>query len=218
MLKGTAAIRGAAAVEFQIVALFALLPLCLGLLQTALLLVARHQVDYASYWSARAGAVAHGDMTDIQQAFGQAMSPLFIRTAGGVDRSNVVERVAEAYPQMKLDLARYARISIVAPDSAARADFGIERDGHQIIPNDSLEHRSTQTGRRSGQSLQEANLLKVAVTWCHPLIVPLVSQLLIGTLRRIDADPWDQLCYSAGRVPLRSTGIASMQSDFRLDL
>jgi TadE-like protein len=209
---------GAAAVEFQIVALLAMLPMCLGILQIALLLVVNHQLDYATFWAARAGAVAQGMRPDIERAFAQAMTPLFVNAADGIDKANAVQRITAAYPRLLREVALYARFQILSPSAAAGADFGIEREGQRVIPNDSLEHRSMQVGASSGQTLQEANVLKVAVTWCHPLIVPFVSQLLIVTLRLLDQDVTDQVCYAAGRLPLRSTGIASMQSDFRLDL
>ena len=42
-----------ATLEFHIVAVLALLPVCLGTLQIALLLVANHYVDFAAFAAAR---------------------------------------------------------------------------------------------------------------------------------------------------------------------
>ncbi len=71
-------------------------------------------------------------------------------------------------------------------------------------------------GRRSGISLQQANVLRVEFSYCRPLIVPFAGPLLLGVLRQLDRDPWHQRCYAAGRIPLRAEGVAPMQSDFRV--
>jgi hypothetical protein len=64
--------------------------------------------------------------------------------------------------------------------------------------------------------LQEANVLRIEISYCRPLIVPFMGPTLLGALRRLDHDLWNQHCYAAGRVPLRSVGVAPMQSDFRV--
>jgi Flp pilus assembly protein TadG len=208
--------KGVATVEFYVVAILALLPLCLGIIQVALLLVANHHVDHAAYMAAREGAVSHGELSAIRAGFARAITPLYVDSVAPVDRGNVTSRVAQAYARAMQDMALYTRFRIVSPNDAAQGDFAISRDGQRVIPNDSLEYRSAALGRRSRLSLQEANILDVEVSHCRPLIVPLVRQLLLATLRRIDHDQWDQQCYAADRVPIRSAGIAPMQSDFRI--
>jgi Flp pilus assembly protein TadG len=208
--------RGAATLEFHVVAFIALLPLCLGTVQMALLMVENHHLDHAAFLAARQGAVTHGDMSEMRRTFAQAATPLFVGSGTALDRGNVVTRVATAYAAATADIAAYARVRLLAPDQDARADFAIRRDGRQVIPNDALEWRSTTPGRRSGISLQQANLLRVEFSYCRPLIVPFAGPLLLGTLRRFDNDLWHQRCYAAGRIPLRSEGVSPMQSDFRV--
>ncbi len=208
--------RGAATIEFYIVALFAMLPLCLGTVQMALLMVENHHIDHAAFLAARQGAVSHGDMGEIRRAFALATSPLFVSSATPLDRGNVVPRVATAYAAATADIAAYARLRLLAPGEQARADFAVRRDGRQVIPNDALEYRSPARGRRSGISIQEANVLRIEVNYCRPLIVPFAGPLLLATLRLLDHDLWHQRCYAAGRVPVRSEGVAPMQSDFRV--
>jgi hypothetical protein len=200
--------RGVATTEFFIVALFALLPLLLGTLQTGLLLVANHHVDFAAFAAVRRGAVSHGDMEAIRNEFTRAMLPLFVSSAEPVDRDNIVARVASAYARAAVDVRLYARFATLAPDSAAQREFAIEREGGRIIPNDALNYRSA--------GVRAANLLKVEIVYCHPLVVPFARELLIGALRTIDHDPWHRFCYGAGRLPLRSLGVTPMQSDFRI--
>jgi Flp pilus assembly protein TadG len=215
MLKGRRA-RGAATVEFHIVALLAVLPLCLGIVQMALLMVENHHIDHAAFMAARQGAVTQGDPGAMRRAFASAVTPLLVSAASPVNRSNVVARVAEAYARAAADVALHARLRVVSPSADAQADFAITREGRRVIPNDALAYRSMSAGSRSGQSIQEANLLRLEVRYCRPLVVPLVSTLLLATLRSVDTDAWNQRCYAAGRVPIRSEGIAPMQSDFRV--
>lgn len=203
-------------VEFHIVALFALMPLCLGTLQMALLMVENHHLDHAAFLAARHGAVKHGDLSEVKRAFAQAVTVLFVESGTPLDRGNVLPRVAAAYAAATVDIAAYARVRLLAPDPDARADFAIRRDGQQVIPNDALESRSMAPGRRSGISLQQANVLRIEISYCRPLIVPFAGPLLLGTLRLLDNDLWHQRCYAAGRVPVRSEGVAPMQSDFRV--
>lgn len=208
--------HGAAMVEFQVVAWFALLPLCLGMLQVALLLAENHHIDHAAFMAARHAAMAHGDLDAARRAFAQAAALLFVDSATPVDAGNAAVRVAGAQVQALADTALFARLQVLQPDASAQADFAITRDGRRVIPNDGLEYRPVSPGRRSGISLQQANVLRLEVAWCRPLIVPFARQLLLGVLRRADADPWRQSCYAAGRVPILAVGTSPMQSDFRV--
>jgi hypothetical protein len=203
-------------IEFHIVALFAMMPLCLGILQIGLLLVENHHIDHAAFLAARQGAVKHGELVEMNRAFAQAATVLFVDSGTPVDRGNVVARVATAHAAATLDIGAYARLRLLAPDAAAQADFSMPRGGLHVIPNDALEYRSRSPGSRSGISLQEANVLRVEVNYCRPLIVPFIGPMLLGVLRRIDHDQWNQRCYAAGRIPMRSVGVAPMQSDFRV--
>jgi TadE-like protein len=211
---------GAATVEFYIVALLAMLPLCFGILQIGALLVENHHIDYAAFLAAREAAVQQGDTTVIRRAFAKALTGMFaevqmgVGTQGAVQSALQPEQIADSYARALADSTLYAQIRVISPTLAMQQDFAIVRDGQRVIPNDSLEYRSSAAGGRSGVSVQEANLLRLEVRYCRPLVVPLVSQLLLATLRAFDTDLWNQRCYAAGRVPIRSEGSAPMQSDF----
>ena len=206
--------QGVATVEFFIVALFALLPLLLGTLQIALLLVANHHVDFAAFSAARRGAVTNGDMGAMRLEFAKALIPLFIASDETLDRGNVTSHVVGAFGKATLEVGLHARFELLAPNWIAQQEFAMYRDGRRIIPNDSLSARMAQRGDPVGRSLGDANLLKVEVVYCHRLIVPFARQLLIAAVRQVDHDPWHNLCYALGRVPLRSVGVSPMQSDF----
>lgn len=216
MLRGRAGCRGAAAVEFQIVATLALLPLCLGMLQLALLVTENHHLDFAAFQAARQAAMEQGQPGAARRALAQAASVLFVDASGEVDAENIAGRVASAYALALADQARFARLRILTPDAEAQEDFAVVRAGQRVIPNDGLQYRNSTPGRRSGLSIQQASILRLEVSWCRPLIVPFARQLLLEALRAIDADPWHQYCYSEGRVPMRSESATPMQSDFRV--
>lgn len=216
MLNGRRNCRGAAAVEFQIVATLALLPLCLGMLQLALLVAENHQLDFAAFHAARRAAMEQGATGPARRALAQAASALFVDGEGGINAENISSRAAGAYALALADQARFARLRVLAPDADAQEDFAELRGGNRVIPNDGLQYRSPAAGRRSGLSIQQANILRLEVNWCRPLIVPFARQLLLGALRTIDLDPWHQYCYSEGRVPVRSESATPMQSDFRV--
>jgi hypothetical protein len=214
MLTSLGEQRGAATVEFYLVALLALLPLCLGMLQISLLLIANHHVDHAAYMAARAGAMNRGNIDAIRNEFARVITPLFVESTSRLDAGNVVARVAAAQVRASADMAAFSRIRVLSPDAAAQQDFGERRDGDIVIPSDSLQHRSDGPGERSGMSLQQANMLRIEFTYCRPLVIPFVRGLMIGMLRRMDPEPSNLRCYAAGRLPIRTVGAAPMQSDF----
>jgi hypothetical protein len=205
--------KGAVTVELYLVTLLGLLPLCLGILQTALLLVANHHIDNAAFMAARHGAVQHGDVTAMRSEFARALTPLLV-AAGPVDRDNLTAKVFSAYADAQRDVTLFSKIEVISPDIAAQQDFVEKRNGQRVIPSDALDLRSIAPGKRSGISLQQANILRVKFTYCRPMIVPFIRQLMLGLLQRIDPNPWHARCYAQGRVPITSVGTAPMQSDF----
>jgi len=213
VLKPRRHATGAATVEFYLVALFALLPLCLGMLQTCLLLVDNHHIDNAAFMAARSGATHRGDTAQMRKEFARAMTPLFVEPAG-LDAGNIAARVGIAQARAIADTAAFSQIEILSPDASAQTDFAEIRDGVPAIPSDSLPYRSATPGSLSGLSLQQANMLRVRFTYCRPLIVPFVRGMMIGLLRQLDPEPANLRCYAAGRIPIQSVGIAPMQSDF----
>ena len=204
---------GAALVEFQIVALLALLPMMFGMLQTAFLLGAHHTLQYATFSAARAGAMANASPAIMRRALATGLVPLFAMTADGVSADNVTGVVTGAFVKAYGATQLYARLQVLSPSAESFEDFGVVEDGVTLIRNDSLEHRSVQRGSRSGLSIQEANLLRLRVTYCHELIVPFADRLLLASLRRLDLDPFSQFCYLRGRVPLVAESSVNMQSD-----
>jgi hypothetical protein len=205
--------RGVAMVEFHVALLFALLPLCLGTLQIALLLVANHHLDHAAFQATRHAATEQGSELALRSAFTKAMIPLFMH---GGDGGGFSAQVIQAHLRATGDLSRYLQLRVLAPDQNARQDFALPRNGGQVIPNDALMYRSATPGRSSRISLQQANILQVEFTYCQDLVVPFAAQLLVAVMQPLVREPWQRFCLLAGRLPIRALGIAPMQSDFRV--
>jgi TadE-like protein len=208
--------RGAATVEFYLVALLALLPMGLGMLQVCLLLIDNHHIDHAAFMAARRGASHQGTADVMREEFTRVLTPLFLDSSGRTDSGNVVSRVAAARIRATVDVAAFSSMRILSPTPASQRDFSLVRNGLTVIPNDSLQYRSIAAGSASGMSVQQSNMLRVEFTYCRPLIVPFIRNLMIGLLRRLDGELANQRCYASGRVPVRTTGGAPMQSDFRV--
>jgi hypothetical protein len=206
--------HGAAALEFHVVALFAMLPMLLGLLQAALLMIANHQVDFAAFMAARAGATEGGREGAMRAAFADALAPMFLDAGERNDPDAMGRRLVQARLRAASAVLAHGRIRLLSPTPQARQDVSIDRDGQRVIPNDSLAVRLRQPG---GDGLLDANLLEVEAIWCHPLIVPVARPMLVAAMRRLDHEPWHQLCYAGDRLPIRSLGVAVMQSDFIVD-
>jgi len=206
---------GATLVEFQVVGLLCLLPLLLGLLQLALLLLASPVLHYATFQAVRAGTLAGADPAVMQRALAIGLMPLQVEGGTALSASNAPTVAAVAAARSMADVLAFARIRQLQPSAAAFEDFSIHTARGMAIPNSSLLQRTATLGLRSGLSIQQANILQVRVDWCAPLIVPLIDRLLVGVLRGLDADLHSQVCYAAGRVPLRASAALNMQSDVR---
>jgi hypothetical protein len=126
-----------------------------------------------------------------------------------------VDLVLAARARAAVEAARFVVVERITPAAADFADHARPSTDGTSIPNDALEFRSSAPGRRSGRSIQQANLLRVRVRYCHALVVPLIDRILPALLQRLDSDPSHALCYAAGRVPLRVASSAPMQSEAR---
>ena len=72
----------------------------------------------------------------------------------------------------------YVNITVINPSPASFADFGVDKDSEIIIPNNNLMYRDATVESGSGQSIQDANLLKIHIGYCYELYVPFVNRLI----------------------------------------
>lgn len=203
--------RGSAMVEFTVVGPIITL-LGLALLQYSLMFFNKNQINHASFMAARAGTMAHARMDDIREAYLRAMVPLY---GGG---SNSTE-LADAKAKAKTDLDGNLRIDLISPTRESFEDWSAlhleERYGVPAIPNAGLAHRDKNIGSKSGQSVQDANLLKIRVTHGYELKIPLVRGIYQHYLRWLDdgSDPFHTELIRRGRLPIVAQATLHMQSD-----
>lgn len=208
--------------EFIIV-LPVLLTLILGGFQFALIYQAKTTLNYATFLSARTGAVTNGHIGLMENALARGMAPLYTHC----NQSDEVQR-ARTHVREEIK-AGFARIDIINPPLSAFSDSSSIRSGtDRLIPNDSLMYRVTNPGASSGLSIQDANLLKIRVTYCYPMYVPYIDRI-ITRIMTLPADPdtcpecrnlfpsddgsFETGCLINGRFPINAQAVIRMQSD-----
>ncbi|MEW7996631.1 MAG: DUF6531 domain-containing protein, partial [Candidatus Thiodiazotropha endolucinida] len=147
----------------------------------------------------------------MRRELGLRLAPLF-----GGDGS--AEKALSAITRASLDVqdSRFTEIEIINPTIEAFDEFGREivdprtGDVHFGIPNSHLRWRERDVGR-SGVNIQDANLLKVKVTYGYQLKVPLMDRVIPAVMRLVD--PAHIHYYNARRLPITSVATVRMQSD-----
>ncbi|MDI3491142.1 MAG: hypothetical protein PWP11_2419 [Thauera sp.] len=216
--------RGATLVEFVVVGPLVLFIL-LVLMQYALLFHARGQLNYATFEAARAGTVANAQPVAIRAAFDRAMTGYH---GGGTSTAELAISRARALAE-----APFTRIEILSPTRESFDDFHSPalaarlRLSARVIPNTNIAHLDCPVDRpgcsrdpatnSSGQTLQDANLLKLRITYgipAHkqiPLAGPFMARAL-AVLNPTDHDPFRAALVASGRIPVVTHIVMRMQS------
>jgi hypothetical protein len=204
-----------------------LLAMALAAVQYGLVFHAKSNLNYAVFEGARAGTLNHASSASIQAALTRAFIPYY---GGGRDPHELSHSASRAHT----DLSRALRIEILSPATESFDDYHspaaarLLRTSARVIPSTLIEHRSCPIDRprcnadprsnRSGQTLADANLLKLRVTWGIPTAkhVPLAGRFFNWAVRALnpaDPDRFRQELLAAGRIPLVSHVTLRMQSD-----
>jgi Flp pilus assembly protein TadG len=220
--------RGASIVEFAIVSPFALLVI-MALIQLGLMFIAKQIVNQAAFVAARAGAVQNAQVGPMKDALTKALIPFYQDTTNTSDYG----RLFSAWSSAQADLLNPFNldVTVLNPNSDVFDDFGLtDANNNTYIPNDSLEYRPhSVTGPKSGLSIQDANALKIRVTYAYELKVPLMQSVFKSVMCGFDTgvDAFGrggglfsgvgsaQDClqyYDRGRVPIVSYATVQMQS------
>lgn len=263
-MTGRGRVRGVSAVE-TLIALPILLGLGLGTVQFALVFQAKHALNHALIEAARAGSVAHAEPEAILRGLAFGLMPWLY---GARDLGEYARNQARAVAHLaEAQAMGWLLVEQVSPGPASFDDWAEPaRDvegglmaGVREIPNDSLVHRATRTeptggavgsrsgepiGSASGQTLADANLLRLRVDYGVPLAVPVVGRMIAWSLRAwdgceaarprryglllLDAPPagseprgWTCAMYGADtdgsrpRIPVRLSATLRMQSPAR---
>ncbi len=216
--------RGATLVEFVIAGPLVLFIL-LVLMQYALLFHAKSQLNYATFEAARAGTVANARPVAIRVAFERAMTGYH---GGGTTTGELAASRARALAE-----APFTRIEILSPTKESFDDYhspalAARMGGSgRVIPNTHLAHRdcpidrpgcpSNPAANASGQTLQDANLLKLRITYGIPVQkqIPLAGLFMaraLAVLDPADGDAFRAGLIADGRIPVVAHTVMRMQS------
>lgn len=203
--------QGQSLTEF-IVAISGFGILLLSLLQIILFYRAKATVDYAAMEAARAGALHGADMTAMRKGFARGLTPLYATATASPTAIATAEAFAHAYTD--INVFRVGSVTVISPTGAAYDDFKeAQYDGSMALPNDSLNFRSSITGSRSGLSVQDANILKIEVSYDYPMIVPLMDKFLAGfNVAKLDLARTAKDGHTVYSIPIVSSAMVRMQS------
>jgi predicted RNA-binding protein YlqC (UPF0109 family) len=198
--------RGGATAEFLFAAP-ALLLLGMSGMQALFFYDAKNTLSYAAFEAAREGAVTHAQTGNMRRELAVRLSPIF---GGDGSSTEAVESMAEAMVEVHNPL--FTKIQVLNPTKEAFDDFGVKNSENNKteIPNDNLKFRSRQVGSSSGVNIQDANILKVKVTYGYKLEVPIINAILPSVLKW--TDPGNIAYYAAGRIPVTAVATVRMQS------
>jgi uncharacterized membrane protein (UPF0127 family)/uncharacterized membrane protein YgcG len=206
--------RGAAMVEFTVVGPVITL-LGLALLQYGLLFFAHNGFNHAAFMAARAGAVGNASLASVQAAYVRALVPLY---GGGRNSAELAQALARA----RADVAAHVRIELLNPSRASFDDWNdpaLQRalgQGRRVIPNANQAFKNPAEVRpRSGQNIEDANLIRLRITQGYASPVPLVRQIYNQYLRWQDpgTDAFRTQLLADGRIPIVTHVTLQMQSD-----
>lgn len=164
--------RGQAIAEYVYVVPIMLL-LIFGAIQFAFIYQAKSTLNYATFVATRQGALKNGDMQEIQDALAGGLAPLFTH-----DQTLEALKAAYAFADRELRDPKITRIVIVSPTSAALSVYQGMSQSKDEIPNDNLMYRPTDVFGSAGMNIQDANLLKVRVTYCFRMVAPIINKLI----------------------------------------
>lgn len=209
-LKGQ---RGATLTEMVVIMPLVILLGMTGL-QVALLQQARLSLDYAVFEACRAGVRAHAGPGAIREAWWRAMTPL-LSLSGVVPGSSLPANSKVAAHALRVAAmageSPYLRIEILNPTREAFQDFNdprlqqiLKTGGAMVIPNDRLDQRPATRGMRSGLSIQEANYLRLRVTYGYRPRIPWVGGLFTAGMAWLGAnnDPFRAALLASQRIPV----------------
>lgn len=210
--------RGQSLVEF--LAVFpVLLLLVLGVVQFSLVYVAKLTLNQAAFYGVREGTLNNASRIAMHLGIANGLAPLYQgpvwlggRNVATLELARAAALVDVANP-LRLDL------SILNPNPRSYIDFGeMMNDSlgipHFGIPNARLLYDTRGSGTTSLQTIQDANLLKIRVTYCHDLVVPVVRQAIVAVFDAglIEGGLFVSQCYESGGIPLISDATMLMQT------
>ncbi len=202
---------GQSMTEFLVIMPVMLL-LIMGAIQFVFIYQTKTTLNYATFEAVRAGSLENASIVAVRNGFTRGITPLFARFATTDNPDNeLANKVLLARETARSEVANgFVKFELLNPTDAV---FQYYRSRGGEIPNDNLSFR---TERVAGLTIQDANLLKIRITYCMKLIVPVVDSLIVKTIESFTSDGFvKQNCLNDKRFPIVSQAIIRMQSPAR---
>jgi TadE-like protein len=182
---------GSAAIEWLVAAPILLL-LGLSTLQWGLLFFARNAVEFALTQAAREGAQGYAQVDRMESGLARGLIPFW-----GLGQAGQPLDLALPRALLKLNAEKNSgalTLRQLSPTHESFVDWAVPaRDGLGDpiadaieIPNDALQFQNRVVGSGSGQSLRDANLLRLELRYGVPLNVPLVAPMIVRLMEQIN--------------------------------
>jgi len=228
--------------EFVVTFPFAVL-LVLGIIQLGFLYTAKEIVNEGAFLAARAGSVQNANVDKMTTEMRKALVPFYqdLTQKDEFTRLTLASIQAEKDTPLCIPFVYcFLKVERLNPTPEAFEDFGITSkvQNQRYIPNDNLEyrcHRNTSDcpnalGPKSGLSIQDANALKIKVTYGYELKVPLMKRVFravmcgnFASVRERAFTDWNSFIglgsvddclnfYLHGRAPIVSYATVQMQT------
>jgi hypothetical protein len=233
---------GQAMVEMVIIS-FATLLILLSLLHFGFMYNAKTVLNYATYEAARAGSLNYGSPEAMNYALARVLASLETSPAPDdnfydilhyqTSQNNAIDMVNNpkfVCTQRISPSTNNGHWRDRAADPVTHKRLTNEQPYTSYIPNDHLVYRSAAPDD-DGLSIQDANLLKIKVTYCHKIITPIIGitmkRLMLEDFAATDPDPltddwtvptrgeFTKMCYREDRIPIVSQAVIRMQTPIR---
>jgi hypothetical protein len=184
-------------------------------LQYGTIFFAKNHINHASFMAARAGSMGNANIETVKAAYIRALVPLY---GGGLDETEL----AESYAKAAADVAISTRIEMLSPTVESFADWNdpalqaiLKTGSKRVIPNANQELKGTNPGPTSGQSIHDANMIKLRIVQGYEPKVPFMKTIYTKFLQYADpkTDAFHTAMVNAGRIPLVSNVTVQMLSD-----
>lgn len=191
-----------------------LLMFMLGAFQFALIFKAKSTLNYATFEAARAASVANATLESMYHGLSRGLMPLFVHGTEAPDLQAGRLEVREIIEN------NFVLIERINPTTSMFSSHGKDGDTGIEIPNDNLSVRDS--AEKDSVNIQDANILKIKVSYCHRLIVPFVKKIFLliyetykpepDNATNISVSDFTSACSNAERAPIVSQAVIRMQS------
>lgn len=170
--------HGATMTAFIIVMPFFII-MILAMVELGLMYQAKQVLDMASLAAARTGAINHARVTPMKDAAAIALAPLTTHKPTKTDLGMAMLK-SEAWAR----LGGAVQIEVLNPSAKSFSAHGLVENGIRQIPNDNLGYRNPNRMGGADQNIQDANILKIKVTYKYKLQMPLMEYIFIPIMSK----------------------------------